>query len=283
MSKGFNQFKTAILLGALTGLLLWVGQLLGGIQGLFIGLVFAIIMNFGSYWFSDKIVLAMYKAQPISKEDDKELYYLVKEVADKSDLPMPKLYVIPTDNANAFATGRNPEHAAVAVTRGILKILNKDELRGVIAHEMSHVKNRDILIGTIAATIAGVISYVAFMARFAAIFGGGRGRDSGQLFELLALAILTPLIATILQLAISRSREYLADATGASIIRDSKSLASALQKLETAGKHTPMKFGNKAASALFITNPFTAKSIFKLFSTHPPMEERVRRLNEMEF
>jgi len=282
MGRGTNQFKTAILLGVLTGLLLLVGQLLGGRQGLFVGLVFAGIMNFGSYWFSDKIVLFMYRAKPIGQKDDKELYKLVKEVADVAGLPMPKLYLIPTTSPNAFATGRNPKHAAVAVTEGILKLLNREELKGVIAHEMAHIKNRDILIATIAATIAGVISYIAVMAKWAALFGGsGRDRDNGNIFELLVLAILTPLIATIIQLAISRSREYMADETGARTIHNSKALASALAKLEEGVKHDPLRFGNKAASSLFITNPFSAKGLITLFSTHPPMDERIKRLKEL--
>ena len=277
-----NQIKTVILLGALTGLLLGAGQLLGGRQGLFIGLVFAVVMNFGSYWFSDKIVLAMYRAKEIKKKENPELYELVKDVAEKANLPMPKLYIIPTNNPNAFATGRNKNHAAVAVTNGIMNLLNKDELKGVIAHEMAHIKNRDILIQTIAATIAGVISYLAFFARFAAIFGGGRNRDGGNMFQLLALAILTPIIAMIIQLAISRSREYLADETGAKTIHNPSALASALEKLELGVKHNPLRFGNPSTSSLFIVNPFSAKGITALFSTHPPMKERVRRLNKLK-
>ena len=283
MGKGINQLKTVLLLGLLTGLLLVAGQLLGGRRGLFIGLIFALVMNFGSYWFSDKIVLRMYRAKLVEEKDDKELYSLVKEVVHLAGLPMPKIYTLPTMNPNAFATGRNPKHSAVAFSEGILQLLNKDELKGVIAHELSHVKNRDTLIATVAATIAGVISYLAFMARWAAIFGGvGRDRDSGNAFELLALAILTPLIATIIQLAISRGREYLADETGAKTIHNPYALASALQKLHEGVKHNPLRFGNKSAVSLFIVNPFSAKGMMNLFSTHPPMEERIRRLKEMK-
>ncbi len=278
-----NQIKTVILLGALTGLLLGAGQLLGGRQGLFIGLALAVVMNFGSYWYSDKIVLAMYRAREIKHSDQPELYNLVKEVSQLANLPMPKVYIVPTNNPNAFATGRNPEHAAVAVTAGIMQLLEKDELKGVIAHELAHVKNRDILVSTIAATIAGVISYLAFMARWGPMFGGfgGRDRDGGNMIELLALAIITPLVATILRLAISRSREYLADETGAKTIHNSYALASALEKLDNGAKRNPLRFGNPSTSNLFIVNPFSAKGFIRLFSTHPPMEERVNRLRSM--
>ena len=279
-----NQIKTVLLLGLLTGLLLGVGQLLGGRQGLFIGLVFAIVMNFGSFWFSDKIVLAMYRAKEVKEHNQPELYKIVKEVAHLSQVPMPKVYIVPTENPNAFATGRNPKHAAVACTVGIMNLLSKDELKGVIAHEMSHIKNRDTLIQAVAATIAGVISYLAFMARWAAIFGGygGRDRDGGNMFELLALAIITPLVATILQLAISRSREYLADETAAKTIHNSFSLADALEKLESGVKHHPLRFGSPSTSSLFILNPFSGKGFLHLLSTHPPIKERVKRLREME-
>jgi heat shock protein HtpX len=263
--------------------MLVVGQLLGGMQGLTIALVFAVIMNVGSYFFSHILVLKMYRAKEATKSDYPKLHKMVEDVAHKANIPKPKVYIVPTENPNAFATGRNPKNAVVACTEGIMKLLDERELKGVIAHEIAHVKNRDILIQTIAATIAAVISYVAFMARFAAIFGGMRGDDRGgeNLFTLLALAILTPLIATILQLAISRSREYLADETGAKTIKDPKALANALHKLHTANQHCPMKVGNKATSSLFIVNPFSAKGLVALFSTHPPMEERIKRLNNM--
>ena len=276
-----NQLKTVVLLGLLTALLLWVGQLLGGISGLYIAGVFAVLMNFGSYWFSDKIVLMMYRAKEVADKSH-PLYKTVKEVSEMAKLPMPKVYIIPTDASNAFATGRNPKHAAVAATNGILNLLNHEELKGVMAHEMAHVKNRDILISTIAGTIAGVISYIATMAQWAAIFGG-RDREHSNILSLILLAIITPLIATIIQLAISRSREYLADATGAGIVRNSKGLASALEKLHNDVRKHPMRLGNQATAHLFIANPFSAKGMMALLSTHPPMEERVRRLNAIKF
>ena len=277
-----NQLKTVVLLGALTGILLFVGQLVGGASGLTIALIFAIVMNLGSYWFSDKIVLKMYKAKEVKESEAHRLFKIVREVSQAANIPMPKVYIIPSEQANAFATGRNPQHASVAATQGILKLLNDEELKGVMAHEIAHVKNRDILISSVAATIAGVISYVAFMARWAAIFGG-RGRDSGNLVSLIVLAIITPLIATIIQLAISRSREYLADATGAKIVQNSNGLASALEKLHSDVKRNPMKLGNQSTAHLFISNPFRARGIMKLLSTHPPMEERIRKLNSMKF
>jgi heat shock protein HtpX len=279
-----NQLKTFILLSALSGLLLVVGWLLGGYSGLTIGLIFAIGMNFFSYWFSDKFVLRMYKAKQIKHKDHPELFSIVKEITKKANIPMPKVYIIPSNNPNAFATGRDPEHAVVACTVGILKILTTEELKGVIAHEVAHIRNRDILIQTVAATIAAVIGYVGFIARWGAIFGGfgGRDRDGGNILELLVLAILTPLIATIIRLAISRSREYLADETGAAIIKNPKALASALHKLDSASKHIPMKLGSESTSSLFIVNPFSGKSLIGLLSTHPPMKERIKRLNDMK-
>ena len=278
-----NQLKTVVLLGLLTGLLLWVGQLVGGASGLTIAFAFAIIMNLGAYWFSDKLVLKMYRAKEVKESEQPKLYHIVQEVSQQANIPMPKVYIIPSDNANAFATGRNPKHAAVAATQGILNLLSEDELKGVIAHEIAHVRNRDILISSVAATIAGVISYVAFMARFAAIFGGfgGRGRDGGNIVSLLVLAIVTPLVATIIQLAISRSREFLADETGAKIIRNPFGLASALEKLENNAKQHPMRFGNPSTAHLFIANPFRARGLIRFFTTHPPMHERIKRLKNM--
>ncbi len=276
-----NQIKTVLLLGALTGIMLVVGQLFGGTSGLTIALIFALLMNFGSYLFSDKIVLAMYRAKMVSEKDAPELYSLVKKVSGETQIPMPRVYIIPTDNPNAFATGRSPSHSAVAFTQGILSLLNKAELEGVIAHELSHIKNRDTLIQTIAATIAGVISYLAFMARFASIFGGGRDRDSGEMLQLLALTIITPLLAMIIQLAISRSREFLADTTGAKAIGNPEALASALEKLEAGSKRHPLRFGSEATSSLFIVNPFSLRGITALLSTHPPIEVRVKRLRSM--
>mgnify|MGYP000302066309 CR=1 FL=1 len=239
-------------------------------------------MNFGSYWFSDKIVLAIYKAKKAPKNEYPELHKTIEELAKEAKTPKPKIYVIPTETSNAFATGRSPKHSAIAVTQGILKILDKNELKGVLAHELSHITNRDTLITTIAATIAGVISYAAFMARWAAIFGGGRDRDSGNLLSLLVLAILTPLIATLLQLALSRSREYLADEKGAQISKEPKGLANALLKLEKEARAKPLRFGSPATSSLFIVNPFTAKGFITLLSTHPPTTERVKRLEKMK-
>jgi heat shock protein HtpX len=279
-----NQIKTILLLGILTGIALVVGQLIGGTQGLTIALVIVMAMNFFSYFFSDKLVLMMYRAKPLKKSDAPEIFKIVDEVRREAGIPMPKLYVIPTNTPNAFATGRNPKHAAVAVTAGIVSLLSKDELKGVLAHEISHVKNRDILITTIASTIAGVISYLAMMFKWAAIFGGGGNKDrsGGELFGLLALAIITPLLAMILQLAISRAREYMADESGARLIRNPKLLASALAKLNEGVKARPMKFGSEATSSLFIVNPFSTRGIFNLLSTHPPVEERIKRLNQLK-
>ncbi len=273
-----NQLKTFVLLACLTALLLWVGSF-WGYEGLILAGAFVVIMNLVTYFWSHKIVLAMYRAKE-AKNEYPELHSIVREVAGLFNLPMPKVYIIPTNASNAFATGRNPKHAAVACTKGIMDLLSKDELKGVIAHEMAHINNRDILIQTIAATIAGIISYVAMMARWGAMFGGyGRDRDSNMI-ELLVLAILTPLIATIIQLAISRSREFLADEKGAKTIHNPFALANALEKLEANVRKNPLRFGNKTTSALFITNPFRG-GFFKLFSTHPPMEERVKRLKAM--
>jgi heat shock protein HtpX len=278
-----NQIKTAVLLAALTGFLLFIGAMLGGQSGLTIAILLAFGMNFISYFWSDKIVLRMYRAKKVEKHDSPKLHALIGDISKQAEIPMPKIYIVPSMNPNAFATGRNPKNAAVAVTAGILKLLNHEELKGVIAHELAHIKNRDILISTVVATIAGAISYLAFMARWAAIFGGYGGRDrDGNIFELLFLAILAPLIAMIIQLAISRSREYLADRTGAKFIHSSEGLASALAKLGKASKAIPMDIGNKATEHLFIVNPFRKSFIMSLFSTHPPMEERVKRLEALK-
>lgn len=268
-----NQIKTVLLLGLLTGLMLGIGQLLGGINGITIALIFALIMNFGSWFFADKIVLKIYRAKEVSK--DSKLYKLVKEIIAKTKLPMPKVYLVPSQNPNAFATGRSPKKSAVACTEGLMNILNDEELKGVIAHEISHIKNRDTLIATIAATIAGVISYIAYMARWSAIFGNDR--EGG--LELILMAILTPIIATIIQLAISRSREYMADRSGAVIMKNGKHLADALEKIEQASKNRPMKIGTKSTAAIFIYNPFK----MGLFRTHPKTNERVRLLRAMKF
>jgi len=280
-----NQIKTVFLLALLTGLLLGVGQLLGGSSGLTIAFAFAIIMNFGAYWWSDKIVLAMYHAKPVTENTAPKLYKIVKEVTHLVNIPMPKVYIIPTMHSNAFATGRSPKHAAVACTQGILNLLNENELKGVIAHEISHIKNRDILISSIAATIAGVIAFVAMMARWAAIFGGfgGRDRNGGGLLELLVLAIVTPIIATLIQLAISRSREYLADESAARTLHSSEGLASALQKLHSDIKQKPLRAMSTTESTahMFIANPFKGGGFLSLFMTHPPMEKRIARLREL--
>jgi len=279
-----NQIKTVVLLGSLTGLLMLVGQITGGSSGLAAGLFFALILNFASYWFSDKMILFSYRARKVSKNEFPRLHAIISELSKKAGIPKPTIYVIPSQTPNAFATGRNPNHAAVAVTEGIMSILSEDELKGVMAHELTHIKNRDTLISTIAAAIAGIISYVAFMARWAAVFGGfGRDRDDSSGLELLFLAILTPIIATILQLAISRSREFLADEGAARMMKTGKHLASALEKLENASKRLPMRFGSKTASSLFIVNPFRGSALLELFSTHPSTGKRIKRLKEMSF
>jgi heat shock protein HtpX len=282
-----NRLRTTILLAALTALVVWIGQMFGGPNGAVIALVFAGLMNFFSYWFSDKIVLKMYRAQEISPNDDPELYEIVRELTVKAGLPMPRVYIIPEETPNAFATGRNPEHAAVAVTQGIRRILNRRELTGVLGHELSHVKHRDILVSSIAATLAGAISYLAQMAQWAAIFGGGsRDREEGgsNIFGLLFMMIVAPLAAMLIQMAVSRSREYMADEGGAKVTGDPLALASALRKLQMGVQNIPMEVNNATATStahLFIVNPLSGRSLAGLFSTHPPMEERVARLEAM--
>ncbi len=278
-----NQLKTILLLGILTALLLAVGNLLGGQAGLTVALFFVLLMNMITYFFSDKIVLLMYRAKEAPKSKYHYLHEIVEDVCKLAKIPKPKIYVIPTETPNAFATGRNPKHAAIACTEGILKLLSKEELKGVISHEISHIRNRDILITTIAATIAGVIFYVARMAQFAAMFGGSRDRQGqGNVLSLLVLAIITPIIAMLLQLAISRSREYFADETGAKTIKNPSALANALHKLESGVRMHPLGFGNQATSSLFIVNPFSAHGLINLLSTHPPLNLRVKRLKEMK-
>ncbi len=279
-----NSFKTALLLGLLTGIILGFGQFFGGSQGLTIAFIFAIILNFGSYWFSDKIVLAMYQAREVSPNEAPELHRIVQNLTMRAKVPMPRIYIIPSPSANAFATGRNPEHAVVAVTEGILQIMNYEELEGVIAHELSHVKNRDILIGSIAATLAGVIMMLANMARWAAIFGVGRSeRDEeggGGILGLILMSILAPLAAVIIQMAISRSREFLADASGAKTAGNPLGLASALEKLARASEMVPLE-GRPETAHMFIVSPLSGESFLNLFSTHPPITERVARLRAM--
>jgi heat shock protein HtpX len=282
-----NQIKTVMFLGILTGLLLVIGMFFGGRTGLTIALIFAVLINFGMYWFSDRIVLRIYQAKPADRKKFPELFRIVEDVSRKEAIPVPKVYIIPTQHSNAFATGRSPSHASIAFTEGIMGLLSNDELKGVAAHEIAHVKNRDTLISTIAATFAGVISYIAMMARWGAILGGfGGNRDDGpNILELVVLGILAPLIATVIQLAISRSREYLADETAARSLRSGEGLAGALRKLESDIKNKPLRaMGTTEATAhLFIANPFTAKGFLKVFSTHPPMEERISRLRKMHF
>jgi len=281
-----NTLKTTLLLGLLTGLLMWVGQFLGGTQGLVLGLVVAGVMNLGSYWFSDRIVLSMYGARELNEQDAPDLFRVVRELAAGAHMPMPRVYLIASDSPNAFATGRSPEHAAVAVTEGILRLLSLDELRGVLAHELSHVRNRDTLISAIAATLAGVVLMVARMAQWAAIFGGLRRdeREEGGegVLGFLFLVILAPLAATLIQLAISRSREYQADASGAQLSHAPQSLAAALEKIGTVSGRVPLPAG-PATAHLWIVNPLRGNWLASLFSTHPPLEERIRRLRAMAY
>lgn len=269
-----NSFKTVLLLGGLSGLVLAIGASLGGEVGLFLAFVIAIAMNFGSYWFSDKIVLRMYRAKEIGS--DHQLYRLTERLAQNAGLPMPRVYVIPDDSPNAFATGRNPENAAVAATEGLIRNLNSQELAGVMAHELAHVRNRDILISSIAATLAATIIMVARMAQFAMIFGGGGDRRD-NIFSFLATLILAPIAAMLIQAAISRSREFEADRVGAEIAGSPKGLASALVKIENFQTKVPMD-ANPATAHMFIMMPVSRKGVMSLFSTHPPTEERIRRL-----
>jgi heat shock protein HtpX len=275
-----NQLKTALLLTALTALIIWIGRMFGGSTGIVYAFFFALVMNLVSYWFSDKIVLKMYGAREVSQHEAPEIYGIVQKLAAAAGLPVPRLYLIDADSPNAFATGRNPEHAAIAVTTGLVKLLDHAEIEGVLAHELSHVLNRDILIGTIASVLAGVIMLLADMARWTAIFGGV-GRDDREEgsggFEIIVLAILAPIAAMIIQMAISRSREYLADATGARIAGAPSGLAGALKKLGLAAQRIPLA-ANASTANLFIVNPLSAQSFATLFSTHPPLEERIKRL-----
>jgi heat shock protein HtpX len=280
-----NVLRTTVLLAALTALFLVIGAALGGNQGMVIAFIFALLMNFASYWFSDKIVLAMYGAREVSLHEAPELYRLVQRLAQRAGIPMPRVYTIPSDSPNAFATGRNPEHAAVAVTEGIMRLLDEQELAGVLAHELSHVRNRDTLIMTVAATLAGAITMLAHMAQWGALFGGFGRRDDdeqrgGGVLGLLFMAILAPIAATLIQLAISRAREYFADRTGAGITGSPADLARALEKLHYASQRLPLD-ANPATAHLFIVNPLTGGSLLSLFSTHPPIEERIRRLRSM--
>src|SRR5512138_2151779 len=277
-----NALRTTFLMALLTVLLVMAGGAIGGRHGMTFALVMAGVMNFVSYWFSDKIVLAMYGAKEVSENEYPEFFGMVRQLAVQAAIPMPRVYIIPSDTPNAFATGRNPEHAAVAATTGIMRILSREELLGVMAHELSHVKHRDILISSIAATIAGAVTYLAHMAQWAAMFGGGRDRDDegGGALGMIFMAILAPIAAMLIQMAISRSREYEADRGGAEISGNPLYLAGALRKLEMANRQIPMD-ANPATVHMFIVNPLTGGGIMSLFSTHPPLEERIRLLEEM--
>jgi heat shock protein HtpX len=279
-----NRFKTFFLLSLLTVMMVALGNAIGGSTGMIVAFVMAAGMNFVSYWFSDKIVLRMYNAQEVGEEDHPAFYSMVARLADKAGLPMPKVYIIPDQSPNAFATGRNPENAAVAATEGILRILSMEELEGVMAHELAHVRNRDILIGTIAATFAGAISMIGNMLQWGAILGAGHSDDEdggGSLIGSLVMAIVAPFAAMLIQMAVSRSREYLADETGAQICGKPLALANALRKLHNASHTIPMEEANPATAHMFIVNPLSGGALMSLFSTHPPMEERIARLEAM--
>ena len=278
-----SMIKTGVLMAALAAVFMVAGQALGGNNGMIIALVIAFGMNFFAYWFSDKAVLKMSGAREATAAEAPELFGMVASLAKRADLPMPRVYIMHQDTPNAFATGRNPDHAAVAVTTGLLNILKPHELEGVLAHELAHIKNRDILISTIAATMAGAISTMASMAQWAMIFGGGRSNDEnngGGIIGTIAMMILAPLGASLIQMAVSRSREYQADATGASICGHPRSLASALQQLEIYNRRRPMNV-NPATAQMYIVNPLSGGKIANLFSTHPPMQERIKRLGAM--
>jgi len=275
-----NSVKTVFLMTAMMALFLLVGYALGGNSGMTIAFIFALIMNFGSYWFSDKIVLKMYRAQEVTREQAPKFYNMVEQLAQNANLPMPKVYIINDPTPNAFATGRNPKNAAVAATTGILQSLNNDEMAGVMAHELAHVKNRDILVSTIAATLVGSITYIAQMAGWLAMLGRGNDRDGGSGLGGLILIILSPIIAMLFQMAISRSREYMADAGGAQISGNPMALATALEKISRGNQIKPVNHSSPASAHMFIINPMFG-GMGKLFSTHPPTEERIRRLREM--
>ncbi|HTW60011.1 MAG TPA: zinc metalloprotease HtpX [Terriglobales bacterium] len=273
-------FKTAFLLTLMTLLLMFIGRAFGGQNGMFLALAFAAVMNFVSYFYSDKIALAMYRAQPVTREELPRAYAAVERLTQKIGIPMPKIYVIPTESPNAFATGRNPSHASVAVTHGILGLLNDEELEGVLAHELGHVNNRDILISSVAATLAGAITMIASMGRWAMIFGGFGGRDRddrGGGLAALFMLIVAPIAASLIQLAVSRSREYQADATGAHFTGNPYALASALQKLDEYSRRMPLQ-ASPSTAHLFIIQPFLGINFSNLFSTHPPIAKRIERL-----
>ena len=275
-----NIFKTGLLLAVLTAMLVLIGGAIGGQQGMAVAFVMALLMNFASYWFSDRIVLAMYGARPVDEAAAPGLHAIVRRLTTRAGLPMPRVYLLPEDTPNAFATGRDPRHAAVAVTEGIMRVLDADELEGVLAHELAHVKNRDVLISTIAATLAGAITYLAHMAQWAAMFGGRSGDDDergSNPVGLVLMAVLAPIAAMLVQLAVSRAREFAADATGARIAGRTAGLAQALGKLQLANQAAPMA-ANPSTAHLFIVNPLSGSALLRLFSTHPPLEERIARL-----
>jgi heat shock protein HtpX len=277
-----NSLKTILLMALMMGILLFLGDWMGGEQGLWMAFIFSLLMNFGMYWFSSKIVLMTYRAKEATEADAPKLFSIVRRLAAQAQLPMPKVYIIPGDSPNAFATGRNPEHAVVAATEGILHLLSDDELEGVIAHELAHVKHRDILIATLVASMAGTITFVARMAMYASIFGGGsRNRENSNPFGQILLIILAPIAAMLIQFAVSRSREFAADEGGAQISQRPMSLANALRKLERGVEQIPMTNAGTATAHMFIVNPLISGGLTKLFSTHPPIEERIARLEQI--
>lgn len=279
-----NQAKTFFLMVVLTVIFVAIGSMIGGSSGAYIAFSIAVVMNFVSYWFSDRIVLAMYRAKQVSENEAPQLYATIASLAQKASIPMPKVYIIENDSPNAFATGRDPSHGVVAVTTGITRILSRDELEGVLAHEISHIKHRDILIQSVAATLAGAITMIANIARFAAFFGGSHSDDDeggGNIFSVIIFSMIAAFAAMLIQLAISRSREYLADDGGARLSGNPLFLSGALKKLHAGVAHTPMNDANPSTAPLFIVNPFSAKGILSLFSTHPPIEERIKRLEDM--
>jgi heat shock protein HtpX len=275
-----NMIKTFMLMAALTALFMLAGQALGGQAGMILALVMAAVMNLSAYWFSDRVALAMSGAREVSPAEAPRLHAMVTDLAGRAGLPKPRVYIIASPTPNAFATGRNPKHSAMAVTQGLMEVLNEDELAGVIAHELGHIGNRDVLISSIAAVMAGAISYLATMAQWAMIFGRGRRQGGGNLIGTLAMMILAPIAAALIQMAISRSREYQADVTGARIHGNPEALASALRRLEESNQRRPMQV-NPATAQMYIVNPLTAGNLTKLFSTHPPIQERIRKLRSL--